>query len=90
MSEFNRHSYVAFGERGDYTRNAETIGELPTAELRMAAIKKASDVLGLRVQFGVKVGHSNKFKRSEIESDASGLLALRGDQLPLSILQLFS
>lgn len=85
MSEFHGHTYLAFGERGDYTRFAETIGELPTPELRIAAVKRASEVLGLQVQFGVKVGHTNKFKLSEIASDTSGLLSLRGDQLPLSI-----
>jgi len=85
MIEFHNHSYVAFGERGEYTRFAESIGELPTLELRIAAVKKAAEVLGLQVQFGVKVGHTNKFKLSEIASDTSGLLSLRGDQLPLSI-----
>ena len=84
MSNFNGHIYVAFGER-EYTRYAETIGELPTAELRMGAIKKAREILGLEIQFGVKLGHTNKYRPSEIESDNSGMLSLRGEQLPLSI-----
>ena len=84
MSKFDGHIYVAFGER-EYTRYPETIGELPTAELRVDAIKKAREVLWLEVQFGVKVGHTNKYKPSESESDRSGMLSLRGEQLPLSI-----
>ena len=87
MSSFDCHTYVAFGEKGEYSRKAVTIDELPTVELRMAAISRASEYLKLKVQFGVKIGHTNKFKPSQIQSDQSGLLSLRGADLPLSILQ---
>lgn len=85
MISFDCHTYVAFGEHGEYTRKAKTIGELPTVELRMAAIKRASKRLHLKVQFGVKIGHTNSFKPTQIQSDQSGLLSLRGADLPLSI-----
>lgn len=65
--------------------HSKTIGELPTPELRLAACKRGSEILGLNVQFGVKLGLTNKLKRSEIENDKTGLLSLRGDQLPLKI-----
>ncbi|UUA75221.1 hypothetical protein [Cellvibrio sp. QJXJ] len=60
MNEFDGHDYVEFCERGEYTRHAKTIGELPTPELRLAACKRASEILGLNIQFGIKVGLTNK------------------------------
>lgn len=84
---FDRHSYKAFSESGEYSRQANIIDELPTPKLRLAAIAKAKQVLGMNVKYGEVIGLTNHLTRDQIRSDPSGLLALRGCDLPLSIMQ---
>jgi hypothetical protein len=85
MQSFEGYNYTAFGDNGEYVREAQTIDELPTIELRTAAINKAKIVLNMNVLFGVKLGYSNRFTHSEIKNDKTGLLSKRGCDLPLSI-----
>lgn len=85
LNEFSGHKYAAISDAGEYVREARTIGELPTPEVRKRAIEKAKSVLGLEVNFGCKIAHSNNLSRTEVKRDSTGLLVLRGCELPLSI-----
>lgn len=82
---FKGHSFVAFGVKGDYVREAQTIDELPN-ELRLHAINRASQVLGMKVEFGVPIKTSNKIKPREAAKDKTGLINKRGCDLPLSLI----
>jgi|TARA_R100000687_G_C6445865_1_gene162815 hypothetical protein len=86
MTDFSGYSYQAFSDQGEYQRPARTIHELPSPELRMLAVKRASEILGITIHFGQVIGVSNRMTRSEISRDETGLLALKGCDLPLSIL----
>lgn len=86
MNEFSGHIYLALNEHGEYLRHAQTIHELPTPHLRAAAIRRAQQALGLKVEFGRKLSDSNSLTWSEIRKDSDGLLSLRGCDLPLELL----
>ncbi len=80
---FLGYKYKAFGEDGEYERQAQVVHELPTPELRMRAIAKARVILCCEVSFGVELGISNGLTPSQIDNDETGLMARRGADLPL-------
>lgn len=78
--------YLAFGKNGEYWRDASVIGELPH-EFRKPACTIASKVLGMKVQFGVKLMNSNLIKPSDVDlHERPDLIRLTGNDLPLSLI----
>lgn len=78
--------YVAIGEDGEYLRDAITIDELPTSEMRMTAIKFASKLLNLEIRYGIPIYETMGIHRNVAVKDSRSYLLLKGCDLPLKVL----
>ena len=77
--------YLAFGETGDFIREARTIGELPH-ELVAPVMLQAKAAMGLDcLSYGVQIWRSLGMRPSKVEADSRDYLKLRGEELPLAL-----
>lgn len=91
--KYARIPYEAFGEKGQYVRDAQVIHELPTPENRLAACVDATgsigDILGLSalhsIHFGAPVYIAFGMTLPEVKSHPEMELLLKlGGDVPLT------
>lgn len=78
-------TYKAFGEQGEYSRPAKTVGELPHGDVK-SALQQAATKLGVNsIQFGIPIWATLGMTKMDVVNDSRKWLMFTGSDLPLTL-----